>query len=430
MSPRPPQPPFGPLAVLDSPGSAAHPPSTNGISPAAGSPGPATPPAGVTLPVIRSQPPRLSQHLRELEAIEASGVYSNYGPVNTCFEAELTRRFFSGTGAAVTVCNATIGLMMAIRSVIGEDLPPLHPTPARRYALMPSFTFAATGQAAMWCGLTPLLCDMDPDTWLPSGSSEERLLRQYAGEIAVIVPYATFGNNLDLARYDRLSREHGIPVVVDAAASLGSIDEHGQGFGTGFPWPVVFSMHATKQFSVGEGGVIYSADTARIAHLRSMGGFGFEQPRVSSILGLNSKMSEVTALTALLELREFDAAVQEREALLAAYTDALGDEFALQVKCGQRQVHSFQSVLLPRKLAALRPEVILRLRERGIGAGHYFSPHLAEQPLFARGAVNGGIPVTDDVAARILSLPLLRGMSLAEVTHVVSALREVCATLS
>ena len=99
------------------------------------------------------------------------------------------------------------------------------------------------------------------------------------------------------------------------------------------------------------------------------------------------------------------------------------------LKCGQRQVRSFQSVLLPRELATRRPEVIARLREHGIGAGHYFSPHLAEQPLFARAAINPGVPATDDVAARILSLPLLRGMSLAEVTHVVAALREVCAEL-
>lgn len=384
---------------------------------------------GPTLPVIRSQPPRLSQHVHELEAIEASGIYSNYGPVNTRFEAELTERFFAGNGACVTVCNATIGLMTAIRSVIGEDLAPSLSQPARRYALMPSFTFAATGQAAMWCGLTPLLCDMDPDTWLPSAASEDCLLREYAGQIAVVVPYATFGNNLDLARYDRLAREHGVSIVIDAAASLGSIDDRGRGFGTGFSWPIVFSMHATKQFSVGEGGVIYSADRARIAHLRSMGGFGFDEPRIASMLGLNAKMSEVTALTALLELREFDSAVNERQALVDAYTRELGDEFPLQLQRGHRQVRSFQSVLLPRALAARRPEVIARLREHGIGAGHYFSPHLAEQPLFRRCAVNAGVPVTDDIASRILSLPLLRGMSLAEVTHVASSLREVCDAL-
>ncbi len=373
------------------------------------------------LPVIRSEPPRLSAHLDDLLEIESSGIYSNYGPVNTRFEQELVATSFGGAGACVTVCNATIGLMMAIRSVIGEQ-----PPPERRFALMPSFTFAATAQAALWCGLTPLLCDMDPATWLPSVASEQALLAQYAGQIAVVVPYATFGNNLDLARYQTIAEEHEVPIVVDAAASLGSIDGCGRGFGTGFSWPVVFSMHATKLFSVGEGGVIYSGDTERISHLRSMGSFGFEEPRTASIVGINAKLSEVAALTALLQLRAFDTLIEQQQALLACYEQVLaGTDFTLQQQQGMRQVRSFQSILLPRELASRRTEVIALLRERGIGSGAYFSPHLAEQPLFRRCAVNGGVPVTDDVASRILSLPLLKGMSIDEIVRVTASLGEV-----
>jgi dTDP-4-amino-4,6-dideoxygalactose transaminase len=69
-----------------------------------------------------------------------------------------------------------------------------------------------------------------------------------------VVPYATFGNCINLDRYERLGRELGVGIVVDAAASLGSVDEQGRGFGTDFPYPVVFSMHATKSFAVGEAG--------------------------------------------------------------------------------------------------------------------------------------------------------------------------------
>ena len=114
-----------------------------------------------SLPLISPEPPRLSLHSEDLAAIEASGVYSNYGPVNTLLEQDLQERIFGG-GSCLTVCNATIGLMLAIREVIGEDRPA-----ARRFALMPSFTFAATAQAAVWCGLTPLFCDIDPETWMP-----------------------------------------------------------------------------------------------------------------------------------------------------------------------------------------------------------------------------------------------------------------------
>jgi dTDP-4-amino-4,6-dideoxygalactose transaminase len=85
---------------------------------------------------------------------------------------------------------------------------------------------------------------VDPDTWLPCPASENALLEQYGDDVALIVPYATFGNNLDLSRYEEISRVRGIPVVVDAAASLGSIGMDGHGFGYGSPFSVVFSMHA------------------------------------------------------------------------------------------------------------------------------------------------------------------------------------------
>ena len=367
---------------------------------------------------MRARPPRLSEHVAELIAIEESGIYSNYGPVNTQLEREFISSMFQ-VGECVTACNATIGLMMAIRDAIGEDC-----SPRRRYALMPSFTFAATAHAALWCGLTPLLCDVDPETWLPDPQSEQALLKQYAGEVAIVVPYATFGNNLDLSRYQALSEQHGVPIVVDAAASLGSVDADGRCFGSGFGWPIVYSMHATKSFSVGEGAVIYCADVERLARLRLMGSFGFGEPRSATSLGLNAKMSEVTALTALLQLRRFPGTVTHRAAIARKYREELTEEFACQRATGRLQVKSFQSILLPRHLAPLRSEVVRRLAKQHVEAAAYFSPHLAQQPYFQKHAVAGPLPVTEDLSARVLSLPLLPGMSGEEVTRVCLALRQ------
>ena len=211
------------------------------------------------IPFLQPNPSRLSQLGAELARIEDSGVFSNYGPVNTRFEHALTGTLFGGVGGCLTVCNATIGLMLAIRHAVDSaGRAAGHPAhrhgpgepPPRRYVIMPAFTFAATAHAAIWCGLTPLLCDIDPDTWLPSPEAEDALLAQYAGQVAAIVPYATFGNCLDMDRYDRISREHGIGIVVDAASSLGSLDEQGRGFGAGSRHSVVYSMHATKTFAV------------------------------------------------------------------------------------------------------------------------------------------------------------------------------------
>jgi dTDP-4-amino-4,6-dideoxygalactose transaminase len=367
------------------------------------------------IPVTRPNPPRLSEHLRELKDIEESGIFSNFGPVNQRFEQELAVTIFD-TGECLTVCNATIGLMVAMRQVLGEDRPR-----ERRYALMPSFTFAAVAHAALWNGLTPLFCDIDRKTWLPSAEHEEELLKNHQNEIAVVVPYATFGNNLDLRRYDELSERFGVPIVVDAAASLGALDAYGKGFGSGFRWPVVFSMHATKTFATGEGGVIYCADVDRVKRMRAMCSFGFEAPRVATLPGLNGKLSEVSALTALLQLKRFEDVVEHRRLLSEAYRHHLSG-WAHQESCGKRQSFAFQSVLLRESLTPMRTGIVEMLRARGIGVSTYFSPHLAEQPYFSRYGLAASLKVTQNISERILTLPMFDTMTDSDVHDVASEL--------
>ncbi len=261
------------------------------------------------LPLIRPHPPKLSQLTAGLEAIEASGTFSNNGPVARRFEQAATNALFGGRGACLAVANATLGLMIALKQAT------LHHDEHRRLALMPAFTFAATGQAALWAGMTPLLADCDPDDWSLCHKAEERLLAEHGRRIGVILPYATFGNSIDLERYAWLARRHDVAVVVDAAASLGSLDGEGRGFGTGSPFPVVYSMHATKTFATSEGGLIHCDDAARIERLRVMANFGFERSRSATLPGLNAKLGEVSALIAEAKLDDIAAVVRHRNRL-------------------------------------------------------------------------------------------------------------------
>ena len=369
------------------------------------------------VPLIRPNPPRLSRAGEQLRKIEDSGIFSNFGPANTAFEQDMVARMFGGEGACMTVCNATIGLMLAVQQAIGA-----RPT-GTKYALMPSFTFAAAAHAAMWCGLTPLFCDIDPATWTASPADEERLIAQYGADIAVVMPYATFGFDLDLDRYTALTARHGIPVVVDAAASLGTTSADGRGFGAGFGGLIVYSMHATKSFSTGEGGVIYSADPAAIATLRQMCNFGFGKPRNATMPGLNAKLSEVGALLAHLRLGENDAMIAHRSALMQGYRDAL-PELAFQAQRPGHQAHQFAPALLPQGMAPHRTDIVTSLMQRGVGCATYFSPHLLQQDYFSGYTLGGALPVTDDVGNHIISLPLFDDMTAHDLAEVVTTLRE------
>jgi dTDP-4-amino-4,6-dideoxygalactose transaminase len=374
------------------------------------------------VPLIRPTPPRLSQAAARLREIEDRGIFSNFGPVNTAFEEDLVSQMFAGEGGCMTVCNATIGLMLAVQQAIGRR--PTRP----RYALMPAFTFAAAAHAAMWCGLTPLFCDIDPETWTACAADEKRLLARYGKDIAVVMPYATFGYNLDLDRYAAMTEQHGVPVVVDAAASLGTMSAPGRGFGTGFNGLIVYSMHATKSFATGEGGVIYSANQDAIAQLRQMSNFGFGKPRTATMAGLNAKLSEVGALLAHLRLGEYGPVLTRRTELMHGYRQGL-PELTFQPELPDQQAHQFAPGLLPRRLAARRGEVMAALAASGIGCATYFSPHLQEQEYFIEHGVVRGLPVTDDVAGRIISLPLFDDMTQADLAEVIGVVRHTLARI-
>ena len=369
------------------------------------------------LPLIRPNPPRLSSLIDELRAIEDSGIYSNHGPVARAFEAKAVEAVFGGEGGCLAVCNATVGLMIALRQAVPGD-------PTGRFALIPAFTFAATAHAAIWAGLTPLLCDIDPDDWSAHGRAEERLLAQHGSAIGVLMPYATFGNDIDLDRYAWLARRYDVGVVIDAAASLGTIDARGRGFGAGFQHALVYSMHATKTFATGEGGLIYSANPARIAELQAMTNFGFDSARSATMPGINAKLAEVGALLALAKLGELEQVAEHRAALTERYRAEL-TAFDLQRPRARRQAMQFMPILLPRELAPARDRIIAGLAAHGVGAGAYFSPHLAEQPYFHATCRFGSLPVSDDVGARSLSLPITDAMTEDDVSYVCAALREV-----
>ncbi len=379
------------------------------------------------LPLIAPNPPRLSEHLDAVRRVEASGVFSNNGPEVRTFEARVTEKLFGGHGASLAVGNATLGLMLAIRHASGMRTGGLNPKPGT-LAIMPALTFAATAQAAAWAGLTPLVCDIDPDDWGACALAEERLLQRYGERVGVILPYATFGNAIDLDRYVHFQKRYGVGVVIDAASSLGTLDDAGEGFGARAPFAVVHSMHATKTFAVGEGGLIHSGDVDLIATLRAMGNFGFEGGRNATLPGINAKLTEIMAIMAQVKLAEIDTIAAHRAALETTYREAL-DGFQVQAVSGRRRATQFMAVLLPERLAHHRDAIVEAIEADGVGCGRYFSPHLGEQPWFQATAMIEPTPVADKVAGRMLSLPITDAMTLDDARRAAAALATACAAI-
>ena len=360
-------------------------------------------------PFLVPNPVRLSEHVDQLRRIEASGWFSNYGPTNIEFETDVIRSLYAGSGHCVTVNNATIGLMLAIKHACEmRQTRSTVVTRRAKYAIMPAFTFPATGHAALWNGLTPLLCDVDPNTWLPDTQSILSLVTTYDDQVAVVVPNATFGNPLDVTWYEHLTEQTGIPVVVDAAASMGSYTHDGRHFGHGSSIPIVFSFHATKTFATAEGGLIYSAHADTIRELRRMGNFGFDEHRSTVLPGLNSKLSEIGALLCLEKLHEFPQVLQKRRRLAQLYATTLVPDLVTQYVSPNSPPFQFYPVAVRVNAATpgCRDRLVQSAAANGLEVRTYFSPLLHQHPYFSKRSLCDNLDHSLSLAERTLSVPL------------------------
>ena len=360
--------------------------------------------------------PKLVEHekyIHLLDGIDESRLYSNFGPLNTRFERRVIDEQFFGQGAATTVNNATTGLILAI-SLLKRS--------GARYAVMPSFTFAAAPLAAIWCGLEPYFVDICRDDWCVNQEMMAETLDNLGDQVAVVMPYATFGTNLDLTVY-RTWHEHGIPVVVDAAASFGATVAGGH-FGKNFPGAVVFSFHATKAFGIGEGGLVYSQDTDFISRVRQAANFGFSESRECVSTGLNGKLSEYSAAIALATLDVFDTKVSIRRGLYQSYLEhleqanMLDDGWRVQEMRGQVPFQ-FMPLLCPE--GRDNRECVAGLAARGIETRTYFSPACHQQQRLAS-AKAMPLHVTEEIARRVLSLPFWEDMTPDTISRITESL--------
>ncbi|MFE4352508.1 DegT/DnrJ/EryC1/StrS family aminotransferase [Peribacillus butanolivorans] len=348
-----------------------------------------------------------------LSQIEKSRLYSNYGPLNTLFENRVLTEYYDGNGAVLTVNNATSGLMLAINQI---------KKPKGQFALMPSFTFSATPLAAMWCGLEPYFVDVNKDNWCMNEELVKDALTKLRDKVAVVVPYATFGTDLDISFYKQI-HESGIPVVFDAAPSFGTSGRSGS-FGQNFPGPIVFSFHATKSFGIGEGGLVYSANKDLISQIRQAGNFGFSTDRETISQGLNSKLSEYSAAIALATLDAFPEKSRQRKQIYQWYLEqfqqipVLKKEWQFQKTVGEI-AHQFMPVLCPKDQSNL--DFVKLLADNQIEARTYFSPTCHQQNFFTS-SNRTLMPVTDNISRRILSLPLWEEMKQSDVVQITQVL--------
>ncbi len=368
------------------------------------------------IPFLKPSVVKKETYLKYLSQIDEARYYSNFGPLNSLFEKQVLEIYFGNQGAVTTANNATIALILAIS---------IAKRPGAKYALMPSFTFAATPLAAIWCGLKPYFVDICEDNWCMDKELLEVAINKLGDDLAIVVPYATFGTCIDLTYYNNL-QETGMPVVVDAAPAFGTTGDDGQ-LGKNFCGTIVFSLHATKPFGIGEGALIYSEQAELISRIRQSMNFGFAANRECKIQGLNGKLSEYTAAIALATLEEFSKKIETRQLISKIYFQHLTNEglldkgWVIQKVLGKVPFQFISALCSP---GLTNADIVKYLYDHFIESRTYFSPACHQQRAFID-YPRTSMRLTERVSQRIVSLPLWEDMPVEDIARVVSTLRKM-----
>ena len=370
----------------------------------------------VAKPQVRFQRPSLpDQELidRYFRRSREAGWFSNFGPCVREFEDRVSDELLSGM-SVVSASNATIGLVIAIRTVFGEA------RLEKNLVLVPSFTFVGSVSAIVWAGFRPYFLDIDEDDWQISAESLAEALSDAGDRVAGAMLTTTFGTPWAASRLEPVElslAERGVPLVVDSAAGLGSCPPSAASGSAS-----VYSLHATKPFAIGEGALIACPDEPVADRVRQMSNFGFDVDHaVGSTVGLNAKLPEVLGATGLAVLDGYPATLGERRrhALgLAARVSELG------MTCQRGYAGStFQFMPVLCRTGEHRDRLFDAALEAGVQVRTYFDPPMHRVPAFAGDESAGHLVSTDRVARRIVALPMSNDLSEAEADAIVGVCR-------
>jgi len=232
---------------------------------------------------------------------------TNMGPLSL----ELEERIASMLGVkhCICVCNATIGLELLQRALNlkGE-------------VIIPSFTFIATAHSLRWQRIDPVFCDVRMEDHLIDPTKIEELITPRTSAIMAV---PIWGQPCDYTALQAIADNHGLKLIFDSAHAFGckSGDQYLGGFGDA----EVFSFHATKVFSTGEGGAITTNSDDLAEKLRLMRNFGFTNYDKTEHIGTNAKMSELAAAYGLVHLDQLDSIIEQNKKIHQAYLDEFSE---------------------------------------------------------------------------------------------------------
>lgn len=262
------------------------------------------------------------------------------------------------------------------------------------------FTFIATINSILSTGAAPVLVDIDPETFTINPALIERAI---TARTRAIMPVHLFGHLCEMDSILAIARKHRLTVVEDAAQAAGAtfLGKHAGSFGTG-----CFSFYATKNLTCGEGGAVVTDDDAIAERCRMVRNHGMRRRYEHEMMGYNYRMNEISAAIGLCQMARFTER-QRRRAENAAFLHAhIRKAIVPVIREGYTHAWHQFTVKTPFRDARMRNATIDRLRAKGIEAGIFYPLPVHRQAYLSDRFSGLSLPVAEEMADRVLSLPV------------------------
>ena len=367
--------------------------------------------------MIRLSDPGLGQE--EIDAVAAvlrTGMLVQ-GPVVARFEGVIAER--TQRKHAIAVANGTSALELSLRALgvgPGDEV------------IVPALSWPSPAHAIAWLGALPVLIDVDASTW---NSEPEAYRRALTSKTKAAIAIDQFGNPAPIEEIELFLP--GIPVIEDAACAIGSTR-----FDVSCAKKSVLatlSFHPRKVVTTGEGGMVLTDDDALADCLRVMRNHGQRAPGDFVLPGPNLRLAEPAAAIGIEQMKKLDAMIAARTRLAARYQEALPElSFQAAIQGAKPNWQTLGVRLAEHFTSPMRDAVVDGIRARGVECGK-LSYALHHQPSLAaakaRAMADGRIfPNTEALANRGFALPMWPGLSDADQSTVISAVKSALDAVS
>ena len=344
--------------------------------------------------------PPLDEYQKYLQQIWKNEWITNNGPFVVDLEKKL--KTYLSLDNLLFVSNGTIALQIAIKAL-----------ELKGEVITTPFSYVATSSSIVWENCTPVFADIDPDSF---NISPEEIEKKISNNTSAIIATHVFGNPCNVEEIEKIARKHNLKIIYDAAHCFGT-KLKGSSI---FKWGDVStaSFHATKIYHSVEGGALIANDYELVQRMEYMRNFGHDGPYKFNGVGINGKNSELHAVMGVLNLKFISEILAKRKSQYFLYKNLLKDlNLQYQVIHEDAEInYSYFPILFKNEKTTIR--INEGLAKEQIFARRYFYPSLNTLSF-----LNGEAQISEDIASRVLCLPLYHLLSKKEQQKIVSVIR-------